>query len=479
MVNKDKKSILISPVTRIEGHAKITIHLDDHGEVTNALFHVNEFRGFEKFCEGRMYTEMPVITPRICGICPISHSIASVKACEMIQGIQPAYTGNLLRKLIHIGQNISSHALSFFHLSSPDFLLGYDSDPASRNIIGLANKYPDIALRGIRLRKFGQEISERITGKKIHIMGIAPGGMAFPLSEDNRKALLAWIPEAIETVQIGLSIIKKFHEENVELVSSFATSPTLYLGTVGPEGQHELYDGKLRFMNPDGIILQDQVEPKSYLDYIAERSVNWSYLKYPYYKPLGFENGFYRVGPLARLNVASRMRTPMARKEFKNFKALGGGKPVHGTFYYHYARLIETLSSIEEAEAILNDPQVTSTNIQTQGRWNYNEGVGSSEAPRGTLFHHYVTDGTGKLTHVNLLIATGQNNPSMNRSITEVAKQYIRGNDIKEGMINRVESAIRCYDPCLSCSTHAIGKMPLKFELYNNYGELIHERFEN
>jgi NAD-reducing hydrogenase large subunit len=440
---------------------------------------VNEFRGFEKFCEGRMYTEMPIITPRICGICPISHSIASVKACEMIQGIQPAYTGNLLRKLIHIGQNISSHALSFFHLSSPDFLLGYDSDPAARNIIGLAGKFPDIALRGIRLRKFGQEISERITGKKIHIAGIAPGGMAFPLTEANRQALLAWIPEALETVQMGIGIIKKFQEENADLVNSFATSPTLYLGTVGPDGQHELYDGKLRFMNAEGVILQDQIDPGRYLDFIAERSVGWSYLKYPYYKPLGFDAGFYRVGPLARLNVATRMNNPLSGEEFRKFKALGDGKPVHGTFFYHYARLIETLSSIEEAEKILNDPEVTSKNIQTQGRWNYNEGVGSSEAPRGTLFHHYKTDDTGKLTHVNLLIATGQNNPSMNRSITEVARQYVQGSDIKEGMLNRVESTIRCYDPCLSCSTHAIGKMPLKLELYNYNGELIREYFEN
>lgn len=479
MVSQDKKQILISPVTRIEGHAKITIQLDDQGEVSNALFHVNEFRGFEKFCEGRMYTEMPIITPRICGICPISHSIASVKACEMIQGLQPAYTGNLLRKLIHIGQNISSHALSFFHLSSPDFLLGYDSDPAARNIIGLAGKFPDIALRGIRLRKFGQEISERITGKKIHIAGIAPGGMAFPLTEANRKALLAWIPEALETVQMGIGIIKKFHEENEELVNSFATSPTLYLGTVGPDGQHELYEGKLRFVNAEGVILQDQIDPARYLDFIAERSVSWSYLKYPYFKPLGFDAGFYRVGPLARLNVATRMNNPLSSEEFRKFKALGDGKPVHGTFFYHYARLIETLSSIEEAEKILNDPEVTSKNIQTQGRWNYNEGIGSSEAPRGTLFHHYKTDDTGKLTHVNLLIATGQNNPSMNRSITEVAKQYVHGSDIKEGMLNRVESTIRCYDPCLSCSTHAIGKMPLKLELYNHDGELIKEHFEN
>ncbi len=469
----DKRRIFISPVTRIEGHANITIEMDDNGNVSDALFHVNEFRGFEKFCEGRMYTEMPTITPRICGICPTSHTLASVKACEMIQGIQPTYTANLLRRLMHIGQNLSSHALSFFHLSSPDFLLGYDSDPAKRNILGIAEKYPDIALRGIRLRKFGQELSERITGKKIHIMGIVPGGMAYPLTEDNRKALLAWIPEAIETVQAGIGIIKKFHDENAEMVASFATSPTLYLGTVGPNGEHELYDGKLRFMDADGTILQDQLLPQQYLEFIAERSVNWSYLKYPYYKPFGFDKGFYRVGPLARLNVASRMRTPLAQREFELFKQMNDGKPVHGTFYFHYTRLIEALSDVEDAERILNDPQVTSTHIQHHGRWNYEEGIGSSEAPRGTLFHHYKTDETGKLKMVNLLIATGQNNPSMNRSVLEVAKQYVKGDDIKEGMLNRVESTIRCYDPCLSCSTHAIGQMPMVIEVKDKRGVLL------
>ena len=422
---------------------------------------------------------MPTITPRICGICPTSHTLASVKACEMIQGIQPTYTANLLRRLMHIGQNLSSHALSFFHLSSPDFLLGYDSDPAKRNILGIAEKFPDIALRGIRLRKFGQELSERITGKKIHIMGIVPGGMAYPLTEDNRKALLAWIPEAIETVQVGIGIIKKFHEENAAMVASFAISPTLYLATVGPHGEHELYDGKLRFIDSDGTILQDQLSPQQYLDLIAERSVNWSYLKYPYYKPYGFDKGFYRVGPLARLNVASKMRTPLAQKEFELFKLLNNGKPVHGAFYYHYTRLIEALSDVEDAERILNDPQVTSLHIQHHGRWNYEEGIGSSEAPRGTLFHHYKTDETGKLTKVNLLIATGQNNPSMNRSVLEVARQYIKGDDIKEGMLNRVESTIRCYDPCLSCSTHAIGQMPMVVEIQNKNGEVIKrlERF--
>lgn len=467
------RQILINPVTRIEGHAKITIQLNDDGLVDWARFHVDEFRGFEKFCEGRLYTEMPTITPRICGICPVSHSIASAKACDMIQGIQPAYTGHLLRKLMHLGQNISSHALSFFHLSSPDFLLGYDSPPATRNIIGLSEKYPEIALKGIRLRKFGQEISERITGKKIHAMGIVPGGIGMPLTADNRLALQQWIPEALEAVQTGIRIIKQFHQDNAEMVQSFAASPTMYLGLVGSNGAHEIYDGNLRFVNADGTIVADQVPPANYLDYIAERSIEWSYLKYPYFKPLGIEKGIYRVGPLARLNVADAMKTPLAQDEFLQFRAWGNGGPVHGTFYFHYARLIETLGSIEEVQQLLNDNEIIGTHLQNHGRWNRPVGIGASEAPRGTLFHHYVTTETGKLTMVNLLIATGQNNPSMNRSITEVARQYIRGENIAEGMLNRVESAIRCYDPCLSCSTHAMGQMPMQVEVINRQGAII------
>ncbi len=472
MVNA-AKTILISPVTRIEGHAKITIMLDNDGNVQDARFHVNEFRGFEKFCEGRLYTEMPTITPRICGICPVSHSVSSAKACEMIMGIKPTYTGDLVRRLIHLGQMISSHALSFFHLSSPDFLFGWDSDPAKRNIIGIAEKFPDLAKRGIRLRKFGQEISERVTGKKIHTMGIAPGGMTYPLTEENRKALLDWIPEVMETTRMGVDIIKKYHDDNRSEVDSFALFPTLYLGTVGPEGEMELYDGKLRFIDQDGTILEDQVPPENYLEHIAERPIAWSYLKYPYYKKYGYDKGFYRVGPLGRLNVATKMKTPLAQKEFLNFKSMGKGRPVHGTFYFHYTRLIEVIASIEEAKRILEDPKVTSTNIQTLGNRNQAEGVGSSEAPRGTLFHHYVTDEDGKLTKVNLLIATGQNNPAMNRSVLEVAKQYVRGKDVKEGALNRVEAAIRCYDPCLSCSTHAIGSMPLVIEMRDLKGQLL------
>jgi NAD-reducing hydrogenase large subunit len=394
----------------------------------------------------------------------------------MIQGIRPAHTGHLLRKLMHLGQNISSHALSFFHLSSPDFLLGYDADPAVRNIIGLAQQFPDIARRGIRLRQFGQEISERITGKKIHAMGIVPGGMSFPLTEENRKALLAWIPEVLETARIGIGIIRRFQEEHQEMVGSFANFPTHYLGTVGPEGELDLYEGNLRFMHADGTILQDQVPPEQYLQWIGERSVSWSYLTYPYYKPLGFEEGRYRVGPLARLNVASRMKTPKAQEEFLRFKAIGDGQPVHGTFYYHYARLIETLGSIEQIEQLLHHPDITSTDIQLHGRWNYPEGIGHSEAPRGTLFHHYVTNDSGQLQKVNLLIATGQNNPAMNRAVLEVAKQYVKGDALQEGMLNRVESAIRCFDPCLSCSTHALGQMPMVVEVYDAEGRLLNSR---
>jgi NAD-reducing hydrogenase large subunit len=473
MDSQVKKQILISPVTRIEGHAKITIQLDEAGKVADAHFHVNEFRGFEKFCEGRMYTEMPVITPRICGICPVSHTVSSVKACEMIEGIEPTLTGDLLRRLIHLGQNISSHALSFFHLSAPDFLLGYDSDPAKRNILGIAEKYPDIAVRGIRMRKFGQEISERITGKKIHTSGIVPGGMTFPLTSENRKALLDWIPEVLASAKLGLDIIKKFHDEQGPMISSFATSPTHYLGTVGADGTHELYNGKLRWVGADGEILEDQVDPERYLEFIAERSVSWSYLTYPYFKPLGYDDGIYRVGPLARLNVCSRMKTPFAQQEFELFRKIHAGKPVHGTFYFHYARLIEMLSSVEEAKMLLDDDRIVSTNIRTHGKWNQAEGIGSCEAPRGTLFHHYITDHTGKLKKVNLLIATGQNNPSMNRSIKDVAMQYVDVNNLKEGMLNRVESAIRCYDPCLSCSTHAMGQMPMIVDILDADGNII------
>lgn len=471
----DNGKIVISPVTRIEGHAKITLMLDGHGKVHDARFHVNEFRGFEKFCEGRYFTEMPSITPRICGICPVSHAVASAKACEDILRVRIPYTAELLRRLMHLGQIVSSHALSFFYLSSPDFLLGWDSDPALRNILGIADKFPEVAKRGIRLRKFGQETSERITGKKVHAIGITCGGMNASLKEEDRDALRNWIPESFEAVGTALDIFKRYRDGHREEVDAFANIETLYLGTIGPKGEHELYDGKLRFTDASGNIVADGLDPRDYLKYIAERPVEWSYLKNPYYKPLGFPDGVYRVGPLARLNVASSMKTPRAQKEFLEFRQLGGGRSVNGTFYYHYARLIETLSCLEQMRDILSDEAVLSKDVLAQAGRNQAEGVGCAEAPRGTLFHHYQVDEDGLLRKVNLLIATGQNNPAMNRSVLEVAKRYVDGNKVQEQALNRVEAAIRCYDPCLSCSTHAIGSMPLELEVLDHLGKRVAE----
>jgi NAD-reducing hydrogenase large subunit len=467
------KTIVIHPVTRVEGHAKITLILGQDGKVADARFHVEEFRGFEKFCEGRHFTEMPIITPRICGICPVSHAVASAKACENIMAVEVPPTATLLRRLMHLGQMFSSHALSFFHLSSPDFLFGWDADPASRNIMTIAEKFPDVARRGIRLRKFGQELSSRLSGKKIHNGAIVPGGVTQALTEENRLALLAWIPEAKESVEVALALYKKYWEANRKEMEAFARFDTLYLGTVLPDGTHELYDGKLRWVDAVGNIVADQVDPVRFAEFIADRPLEYSYLKAPYFKPLGYPGGIYRVGPLARLNAASRMPTPRAQKEFLDFRSIAGGRPVAGSFAFHHARIIEMMSSVELVEMILNDPRVMSTEIRSEAGRNRSEGVGCSEAPRGTLFHHYKVDPNGILTSVNLLIATGQNNPSMNQAVLEVAKTYVNGADVKEGALNRVEGAIRCYDPCLSCSTHAVGAMPLLLEITDPQGNVL------
>jgi NAD-reducing hydrogenase large subunit len=462
--------LVISPVTRIEGHARITLHLGLDGRVAEARFHVNEFRGFEKFCEGRYFTEMPVITPRICGICPVSHTIASVKACERIMRVAVPPTADRLRRVLHLGQIVSSHALSFFHLSAPDLLLGWDSDPASRNVLGLAERFPDVARRGIRLRKFGQEVSERLTGKRIHVAGVVPGGMAAPLKPEDRQALLSAVPECLDTARAGIDIFRKYLDGHRKEAEGFASFPSLYFGLAGPEGEHELYDGRIRIVDPDGHIVADALAPEDFRDYIGERSEEWSYLKFPYYKPLGPEKGTYRVGPLARLNVASRMRTPLAQAEFERFRELGGGRPVQGSFFYHYARLIEVLTCLELIRDLLQDDAILSTDIKASAGRNQAEGVGCAEAPRGTLFHHYVTASDGRLERVNLLVATGQNNSAMNRAVLEVARLYVDGKDVKEGALNRVEGAIRCYDPCLSCSTHAVGAMPLVVEVVSPDG---------
>ncbi len=465
--------ITIEPVTRIEGHAKVTIQLNDQGEVDQAVFHVNEFRGFEKFCEGRMYFEMPSITPRICGICPVSHHLAAAKAGDQIIGAPPPRPATLLRELMHMGQIIQSHGMHFFELAGPDLLLGFDADPAIRNVVGLIQTNPDLALKAVNLRKFGQEIIRTLGGRKIHPNFAVPGGVNKALTAAERDAILKGIDEAIAAIQIGLGIIKEWAARNQEDVGKFAVFSSGYFGLVTAAGGLELYDGQCRLIDPLGKVLEE-FDGRNYLDYIAEHVEDWSYLKFPYYKKLGWPGGVYRVGPLGRLNVAQKTGTPLAEVELKEFKALNSGKPVENTLYYHYARLIEALFATERAKLLLDDPDILSQDILNTRHNFTGTGVGIIEAPRGTLFHHYWTDAQGKLERVNLIVATGHNNWAMSKAVDSVAKTYIHGNGkVEEGLLNRVEAAIRAYDPCLSCSTHAFGQMPLWIEVIDSDGAVI------
>jgi NAD-reducing hydrogenase large subunit len=475
MVSEIKKTIEINPVSRIEGHGKVTIQLDEAGNVADAKFHITQFRGFEKFCEGRVFWEMPVITPRICGICPVSHHLASAKACDAILGVELTRPAKLLRELMHMGQTIQSHALHFFHLASPDLLLGMDADPAKRNVIGLIAENPTLATKGIKLRSFGQTIIQSLGGKKVHPIGAVPGGMNTALSKSDRDHFLKQIDWAIADAQTAINIIKGYYEKDYDFVCTCASFPTGYLGLVDKNNNLELYDGKLRLLDSKGKVLEDQFDPSNYLDIIREHVEDWSYLKFPFYKKLGYPKGIYRAGPLGRLNVSDGISTPLANIELKNFKKLGNNGMVEGSLYYHYARLIELLYAIERTKQLLEDRDICSTDlIVTSNKYN-EQGVGVIEAPRGTLFHHYWADDTGKIIKVNLIVATGNNNAAMNKAVYSVAKEYIRNNKITEGILNRVEVAIRCYDPCLSCSTHALGQMPFKIQVISAGGELVKE----
>ncbi|HOJ92887.1 MAG TPA: Ni/Fe hydrogenase subunit alpha [Dictyoglomaceae bacterium] len=467
-----EKKITISPVTRIEGHARVTIHLDDDGKVQEAYLHVDQFRGFEKFSEGRHFSEMPVITERICGICPVSHHLASAKACDEIVGIDIPKTAKLLRELIHMGQIIQSHSMHFFELAGPDLILGWDADPKIRNVVGLIQANPDLALKAVKLRKFGQRIIELVAGRRIHPTFAVPGGVNAALSPEVKDEILKGIDEMIGYTQEGIKIAEDFIEKNKDLCEKFASFSSGYMGLVKEDGSLELYDGKIRFMDKDGEILKE-FKGKYYLKYIGEKVEDWSYLKFPFYKPLGYPEGVYRVGPLARLNIADKISTPLANEEFKKFKALGNGKPVEGSLYYHYARLIETIYALERVREILEDPEVMSQDVLRLGTVQNEEGVGVIEAPRGTLIHHYWVDEKGTIEKVNLIVSTGHNNWAMSKGVELVAKAFVDGKDLKEGMLNRVEGAIRCYDPCLSCSTHAIGSMPIVLEFYDSEGNLI------
>lgn len=468
------KRIVIDPVTRIEGHAKISIFMDDSGHVSDAEFHVVEFRGFEKFCEGRPYSEMPGITPRICGICPVSHLLASAKAGDAIMAVNIPPAADKLRRLMNLGQIVQSHALSFFHLSAPDFLLGWDKPQAQRNVFGLIASNKDLARAGIRLRQFGQEIIELLGSQKIHPSWAVPGGVRSALTVEGRERIRQWLPEAFGTIETGINLFKKTLETHQKELQVFGNFPSLFMGLVAEDGTWEHHGGKLCFTDSSGSVIADQIEVSRYSEFIGESVQASSYLKSPYYLPLGFPDGIYRVGPLARLNVCEQMGVPKADAELKLFKKMGRGA-VTSSFLYHYARLIEILASLEYIERYMDDPELLSDHLRADAGINSLRGVGASEAPRGTLFHDYTVDRNGLLKKVNLIVATGQNNLAMNQTVAQIARHYIKSNDIPEPLLNRVEHGIRCYDPCLSCSTHAVGQMPMQVRLIGPDGSLINE----
>ncbi len=470
------KRIIIDPVTRIEGHAKISLFVGDDGRIADARFHVVEFRGFERFCVGRPFGEMPSLTARVCGICPVSHLLCSAKTGDAILGVRPPAAAVKLRRAMNLGQILQSHALSFFHLSSPDLLLGFDSGPAKRNVFGVIQSHPDLARAGIRLRQFGQDVIERLGGRKIHPAWAVPGGVREAASEETCRELLDRLPEARATVQTALGFIKKYLDAHTEEVEVFGNHPSLYMALVRPADHGwEHHDGVLRITDHTGKVVADDIDPADYRTHIAEEVERDSYLKSPYYRPLGYPGGAYRVGPLARLNVCTTIGTPLADAELVEFRQRAGGV-ANSAFLYHLARAIEMLACTEWLERHLTDPEIRSPRHRAEAGVNNLEAVGCSEAPRGTLFHHYTVDEHGLLTSVNLIIATGQNNLPMNRTITQIAQHYIRDTSaIPEGFLNRVEHGIRCYDPCLSCSTHAHGQMPLHVQLIGADGGVIAE----
>lgn len=468
------KTITIDPVTRIEGHSKITIQLDDKGHVADARFHVTQFRGFEKMTEGRPFYEMPALTARICGICPVSHLIASAKAGDALLAVKIPETAANLRRIMNLAQITQSHALSFFHLSSPDFVMGFDADPAERNIFGVMQKYPDLAKDGIALRKFGQSIIELLGGKRIHPAWVVPGGVSAPLTAEHRDAIMAQVPEARQRILRTLDWYKGVFGNFDPEIRSFANFPTLFMGLVHRDGRISMYGGNIRIVDAVGNIVADQLPPEKYQEYIAEAVEPDSYLKSPFYKPLGYPEGIYRVGPLARMNIISHCGTPLADQEWAEFRALQRGV-ILSSYHYHYARLVEMLYCVERTEQILNDPDILSQHVRAFASPNQMEGIGMSEAPRGTLLHHYKIDENGLIRWVNLVIATGNNNLAMNKGVLQVARQFIRSTKIEEPMLNRVEAVIRTFDPCLSCSTHAVGQLALHVQLLAADGEVVDE----
>jgi len=471
------KRVIIEPVTRVEGHGKVSIYLDAKNEVQQARLHIVEFRGFERFIQGRPYWEVPVLVQRLCGICPVSHHLAAAKAMDIIAGVDKLTpTAEKMRRLMHYGQMFQSHSLHFFHLVSPDLLFGFDADPAIRNVIGVARKFPNLAVQGVMMRKYGQEIIKVTAGKKIHGTGAIPGGINKNLSVAERDALLKDYNQMLEWARGALKIARDYTVEHLQTLAPFGSFDSNHLSLIRDGGAMDLYHGNLRAITADGTKIFDQVNYQKYYDYIAEEVKNWSYMKFPFIRSIGPENGWYRVGPLARINTADFIDTPEAEAARKEFMAVTNGKPNNITMAYHWARMIETLHSIEKIGELLHDPDLQGKDLVVKGK-RREEAVGLIEAPRGTLFHHYRVNKDDQVVMANLIVSTTNNNTPMNLAVQKVARDHISGKArITEGLLNHIEVAIRAYDPCLSCATHAMGRMPLEVELFDADGKMIESR---
>jgi NAD-reducing hydrogenase large subunit len=463
--------LTIDPITRIEGHARITIQLDDAGEVSDAHFHVTQFRGFEKLCEGRPFAEMPSLMARICGICPVSHLVAAAKACDRILAVRPPKTGSDLRALMNLAQIVQSHSLSLFYLAAPDLVFGFDSDPATRNIVGMARKNPQLAGDGITLRKFGQRVIEILGGKRIHPAWIVPGGVETPLTVEKRDAIREMLPGAYAAISRTLAWYKANLLGWAEEEANLGNFKSAFMAMVDEDGFVTHYDGRLRIADHDGSLIAE-FDPREYGDHLGEYVDEASFLKPTYLLARGPGDGMYRVGTLARVVVAKGFGTPRADEELALFRERFGPAP-SSSFLYHHTRLIEILHGLEKIDQLLTDPDILSDRVISRAQVNRNVGVGVAEAPRGTLMHRYVVDDDGIVQTANLMIATGHNASAMNAGVLQVAKQYVHGADVAEGMLNRVEAVIRCYDPCLSCSTHAAGQMPLLVSLVDARGDVV------
>jgi NAD-reducing hydrogenase large subunit len=469
---RDLRRVVIEPVTRVEGHGKVTLLLDDQNRIHQVRLHIVEFRGFEKFIQGRPYWEVPVLVQRLCGICPISHHLAAAKAVDMLVGARRLTpTAEKLRRLLHVGQMLQSHALHFFHLASPDLLFGFDSEVERRNIIGVIAAHPDLAVQGVKLRKYGQEVIRHITGKRVHGTAAVPGGMNKALAATDRDEMRRGIAQIVAWSRAAVDLSRTVFETS-EHSPHFGTFPSNHLSLIGAGGELDFYDGGLRARDAQGEAIFDHVDYVHYNRYIREEVKSWSYMKFPFIIGKGAEEGWYRVGPLARLNTCDHITTPLAEAERQTFRAAAGGGMQHATLAYHWARMIEMLHAAEEIERLLDDPEILGTDLVTKGD-RVLEGVGLVEAPRGTLFHHYKVNEDDVVEKANLIVSTTNNNQAMNEAVRQVATRYLDGKKLTEGLLNHIEVAIRAYDPCLSCATHALGRMPLQVELLDADGQLL------